>query len=374
MTVNFNIENQPVSAVISGQFRGSSLEFAQFCNDQFHAETNYKGVLRRLVRILADWFELSEVVYLTLETNRGDSEPRRNVMRFPPMSHIDESVINSVRASLQAVVAGEEEICLGHHVIQVMGEDYFCAQFDETRFHRGVLVWRIKSDKNPASGMEIFSESLVAGDCLLEFLVRSAQQAAQWLRRLDTTQALIYQDEVTGLYNYRYLDVALDGEIRRLQRFHSPFSLLFIDLDNFKQVNDQHGHLTGSSILRQVGVEIKAAVRDVDSVIRYGGDEFVVVLLGANSRQAWLAAERVRSRVDRHEFRAEGSDAKIRVTTSIGVACCPEHGRDKSSIVRLADETMYAAKKNGKNRVVMAQSAPTSTTTTTSSMSTRGVL
>jgi diguanylate cyclase (GGDEF)-like protein len=371
MTHQTNIEHQPITDANAGKFQGSSLEFAQFCNDQFHAEGNYKGVLRRLVRILSDWFGLSEVIYLTLETNRGDGESRRNVMRFPPLAHIHEGVINSIRAALQAVVSGEDEICLGHHVIQVMGEDYMCSQFDESTSHRGVLVWKTNEMKGGSSFLDIDPQTLAPGDSPLEFLVRSAQQAAQWLRRLDSTQAMLYQDEVTGLYNYRYLDVAIDSEIRRLQRFHLPFSLLFIDLDNFKQVNDKFGHLTGSMILRQVGAEIKAAVRDVDSVIRYGGDEFVVVLLGANSRQAWQAAERVRSRVDKHEFKTESSGAKIRVTTSIGVACCPEHGRDKSTIVRLADETMYAAKNLGKNRVVMAQAAAS---TNQSSTSPRGVL
>jgi diguanylate cyclase (GGDEF)-like protein len=356
MSSDLTIDQQYVSLQSVCTFQGSALEFAQFCHDQFNAETSYKGVLRRLVRILADWFALTDVVYLTLETARGDGDLRRNIMRFPPLPHVNESVLGSVRASLQAVVAGEDEIRLGHHTIQVLGEDYLCAQFDEPGSHRGVLVWRTVA---PASKSPITlnpAEPSASGERLIEFLIRSAQQNARWLRRLDSTQALLYQDEVTGLYNYRYLDVALDGEIRRLQRFHSPFSLLFIDLDNFKQVNDVHGHLTGSSVLRQVGAEIKAAVRDVDSVIRYGGDEFVVVLLGVQSSQAWLAAERVRSRVDNHVFRAEGSEQKIRVTTSIGVACCPEHAKDKATMIRLADETMYTAKKGGKNRVIMAQS------------------
>lgn len=356
MTAHYNVENQPINQSNVGKFPVSSLEYAQYCIDQFHLESNYKGVLKRLVRILADWFGLTEVVYLTLETSRSAGGISRNIMRFPPLPQIDENVISSIRVALQAVVSGEEEICLGHHIIQALGEEYLCAQFDETKTHRGVLVWR-RSNLVQAPALALQTEKSMDVTAALDFLIRSAQQAAQWLRRLDTTQAMLYEDEVTGLFNYRYLDVAVDSEIRRLQRFHSPFSLLFIDLDNFKDVNDQYGHLTGSSVLRQVGAEIKAAVRDVDSVIRYGGDEFVVVLLGTNSRQAWLAAERIRDRVHRHAFKAEGADSVIKVTTSIGVACCPEHGRDKATIVRLADETMYAAKKTGKNRVVMAKSS-----------------
>jgi diguanylate cyclase (GGDEF)-like protein len=187
------------------------------------------------------------------------------------------------------------------------------------------------------------------------FMIESAQQAARWLKRLHAAQSLLYEDDVTGLFNFRYLDVALDSEFRRLQRFHTPFSLLFIDLDNFKQVNDVYGHLTGSSILRQVGEQIKGALRDVDVVIRYGGDEFVVVLIGTNSKQALLAAERVRAQVDRFRFRAEGSSDPLHVSASIGVASCPEHAKDKQTVLRLADETMYAAKRGGKNRVVIVQ-------------------
>jgi diguanylate cyclase (GGDEF)-like protein len=236
----------------------------------------------------------------------------------------------------------------------VSGKDYCGAYFDGAGGGQGLLIWLPSQVSRETRAALIVPELPTNGD-ILDHLVRGAQQASRWLRRLDSAQALLYQDEVTGLYNYRYLDVALDSEFKRLQRFHLPFSLLFIDLDNFKQVNDTHGHLTGSSILRQVGTQIKIAVRDVDVVIRYGGDEFVVVLIGTNSAQALLAAERVRSCVERHDFKAENSAEVIRLSTSIGVASCPEHGRDKFTIISLADETMYVAKRSGKNRVVMVQ-------------------
>jgi diguanylate cyclase (GGDEF)-like protein len=239
-------------------------------------------------------------------------------------------------------------------VLQAQGVELQCAQFDEPNPARGVLVWVANKRQCSDRPVLLLPEPHHMGRSeILDFIVRCAQQVATWLRRLDNAQTLLYQDEVTGLYNYRYLDVAIESELRRYQRFQTPFSLLFIDLDNFKSVNDLYGHLTGSSVLRQVGAEIKAAVRDIDSVLRYGGDEFVVVLIGANSRQAAAAAERVRSRVDRGQFRVEGSDKVIHVTTSIGVACCPDHGRDKATIIQIADETMYRAKNGGKNRVIM---------------------
>jgi diguanylate cyclase (GGDEF)-like protein len=352
----------PLQGALS-TFMGTTLEFAQFCNDQFNAETSFKGVQRRLAGMLSDWFGLEEVSYLTLETARAGAEMKRGLTRFPPVPPIADGAIGSVRSALQAVVTGEDEVRQGFYTIFAAGADYLCAQFDEPASQRGVLVWRLTDGAKLTRGVLVVSDAPAPMD-ILDYIVRSAQRASHWLRRLDSTQALLYQDEVTGLYNYRYLDVALDAEIKRHQRFHLPFSLLFIDLDNFKQVNDIHGHLTGSSVLQQAGEQIKAAVRDVDSVIRYGGDEFVVVLLGANSRQAWMAAERVRGRVDASRFNVDGKDVKVHITTSIGVACCPEHARDKSTIIRLADETMYAAKKGGKNRVIMVQGKDPSPTPT----------
>jgi len=337
---------------MNASFVGSSLEFARFCCDQFNDESNVKGVLRRLVALLSDWYGVSEVAYITLSTRHGDGATAKDIVRFHPHPCVSDVDLTSVRISLQSMIAGDDEASQGVYKLETSGRGFYCAQFSEPGVSRGVLVWT-ENDEALRSGALIHAPDSVSRQESMDFIVRTAQRAAMWLRRLDNAQHLLYQDEVTGLYNYRYLDVALETELRRFQRFQVPFSLLFIDLDGFKQVNDVFGHLTGSSVLRQVGGEIKAAVRDVDSVIRYGGDEFVVVLLGANSQQAAAAAERVRSRVDRSQFKAENSKAVVRVTTSIGVACCPDHGRDKSSIIQVADETMYRAKNSGKNRVFM---------------------
>lgn len=331
-------------------FVGTTLEFAHFCNEQLNTQISCSSLLRRFVGMLSDWFGLAEVVYMTLETVH--SEQKRRIVKFIHAPAIPENVIGSIRVALQSVVAGEDEVRQGYYLIQVGGVDYHCAQFDEPGTQRGVLVWRENNLARLCPGAIIDAKAMSTAD-VLDYIVRTAQQSAHWLRRLDNSQVLLYLDEVTGLYNYRFMDVAIDAELRRHQRFHAPFSLLFIDLDNFKQVNDVHGHLTGSSVLKQVGVQILAAVRDVDSVIRFGGDEFVVVLIGANSRQALMAAERVRSRIDGQQFLSEGLEQKIHITASIGVACCPDHAWDKATMIRLADETMYIAKRGGKNRVII---------------------
>lgn len=188
---------------------------------------------------------------------------------------------------------------------------------------------------------------------LLDHLVKVMQGESRWLKKLDRTQAMLYKDDLTGLYNYRYLEIALDDELRRADRFQTQFCLLFIDLDGFKPVNDVHGHLAGSSVLKQVAQVLRDAVREVDVPIRYGGDEFVVVLLGASCAKGVLAAERVRRRIEAKEFQLEGG-ATTRVTASIGVAAFPDHGRDRETLLKLADELMYDSKRNGKNRVTVA--------------------
>ena len=355
-TLSVKNDERSVLFNTTGSFHGSALDFSRFCNEQFEGVSSQRDVHLRLMGMISDWFGVEEASYITFRDERSDRIESPSFTTFPNICKLDSDVAASVCVSLgSANVKGVDKVRAGVFRIQVSGKEYCCAYFDSACGGQGLLIWLPSLVSRETKAALIIPELPSNGE-ILDHLVRGAQQASKWLRRLDSAQALLYQDEVTGLFNYRYLDVALDSEFRRLQRFHLPFSLLFIDLDNFKHVNDTHGHLTGSSILRQVGNQIKIAVRDVDVVIRYGGDEFVVVLIGTNSSQALLAAERVRSCVERHEYKAESSEDVIHLSTSIGVASCPEHGRDKFTIISLADQTMYVAKRSGKNRVVMVQS------------------
>ena len=180
-------------------------------------------------------------------------------------------------------------------------------------------------------------------------MIRLLHHEVSWYSKLDRTQAQLYIDDLTGLFNYRYLDVALDSEIRRATRYQNNFSLLFIDLDDFKKVNDQHGHLVGSSILKQFAAVLKEELREVDTIIRYGGDEFIVLLIGTDTLVGISVAERIRSRVASTYFFSDIK--KICLTCSIGVSCFPDHGKRKVELLKMADETMYDSKKYGKNQV-----------------------
>ncbi len=148
--------------------------------------------------------------------------------------------------------------------------------------------------------------------------------AIQNARDFQRVQELTLVDEHTGLGNVRSLRKQLDAEVTRARSLGHPLSLLFLDLDHFKTVNDTHGHLVGSALLREVGGLLREELRPVDAAFRYGGDEFAVMLVELDSRGAVQTAERLLERFRAHRF-GRGAGLDLRVTASVGVAACPEH-------------------------------------------------
>ncbi len=181
------------------------------------------------------------------------------------------------------------------------------------------------------------------------FLCRHLAMALNNLGRLKQVEHLAYVDDLTHAYNTRYLHVALDREMNGGR----AFSVLFMDLDRFKSVNDAFGHLAGSRLLVEVARVLRACVRDEDVVVRYGGDEYVVLLVGIDSGGGLKVAERIRLSIENHAFLSrEGS--RVRITASIGLASFPEHARDKAEILDFADRAMYRGKRSTRNVVYMA--------------------
>ncbi|NOY13774.1 MAG: diguanylate cyclase [Deltaproteobacteria bacterium] len=162
--------------------------------------------------------------------------------------------------------------------------------------------------------------------------------------RLQSAQELMHTDDLTGLYNHRYLQVAIDQEIRRSQRYGLQFSLLFFDLDRFKDINDRYGHLAGSAALQEVGGLLRQCVRDVDTLFRFGGDEFAAMLVETDGRTARIVAERIRKTIDEHVFLAEQGKPS-HVTATAGYATFPTDAVEKDLLLDLADRAMYAGKR-----------------------------
>ena len=183
------------------------------------------------------------------------------------------------------------------------------------------------------------------------FLLEQSLLALENAENYAMAKNMLFIDDLSGLFNQRYLDVVLDREMKRSERFASQLAVLFLDMDSFKRVNDEHGHLVGSRILAEMGQLLKKLVRDVDIVIRYGGDEYTIILVETTPELAATIAERIRSVAESHVFLADdGYD--IRITCSIGYACCPEDTLSKKELMEMADRAMYEGKRSGKNCVV----------------------
>ncbi len=190
----------------------------------------------------------------------------------------------------------------------------------------------------------------------LNLLSKLVDQAALAIERSELYKKmadLASTDDLTHLYNIRYLDRVLEMEIKRCKRYSISLSLIFLDMDFFKLVNDQHGHLMGSQVLVEVANILNNSLREIDIVARYGGDEFVVVLPETNVEIAGRIARRIRNAFHSYEFlKKEG--LSLHLTASFGIAGFPDQAKNKTELIRLADQAMYRAKVMGRDKIFLA--------------------
>jgi len=171
---------------------------------------------------------------------------------------------------------------------------------------------------------------------------------------------LSYHDPLTGLFNRRYLEEALETEVRRAGRYALPLSLNMLDIDHFKGFNDTFGHTRGDEVLRAVSQRLREQTRNADIVTRYGGEEFVVILPMTTKPHARLVAEKLRAAIAAAVVAGEGHDDG-RITISVGVSTFPEDSSTATGLLQAADAALYAAKDRGRNRVEAFNETPTST-------------
>jgi diguanylate cyclase (GGDEF)-like protein len=207
------------------------------------------------------------------------------------------------------------------------------------------VIQLVNVDMDHFSDPEIF---------FLQSLCDYAAIAIENARSVEKIQELTITDDCTGLYNARHLYKTLETEVYRSSRFGYEFTVLFIDLDHFKQVNDTHGHLIGSKLLAEIGYLIKAQLRLIDYAFRYGGDEFVILLPQTGKDAALVVAKRLRDNLRTSMFcKEEGLDLNVRA--SIGVATYPHDAKTPHDIIRQADEMMYLVKNTTRDNIGIAQ-------------------
>ncbi len=186
---------------------------------------------------------------------------------------------------------------------------------------------------------------------VLNLLATQATIAIEKMHLLEKVEHLAITDELTQLYNYRYFFNTLSNEVYRAARYGNPLSLIIMDIDNFKKFNDAYGHPQGNFILSLLSEIFKNNVRNTDTVARYGGEEFVIVSPENDKQSAYVLAERIRMDVEKFCRPEVNKDVPVPVTVSIGIASLPDDTSDAEGLIQKADEALYQAKREGKNKV-----------------------
>jgi len=223
-------------------------------------------------------------------------------------------------------------------------------QYTTTQPQNAMLSMRIKIEEGRTLPL-VFS--LPVGHKKIEKheieLIRNLVQQTEILIENTELKSQSLTDELTKLYNRRYLKISLSHELQKSVQEKKSMSLLMIDIDHFKKLNDIHGHDFGDLALKTVASSLKGMCRITDIPFRYGGEEFILLLPNTDSKNASLVAEKVRNSIEIIPIISDG--AQLNITVSIGVATCPEMGSDGESLIKCADIALYAAKKAGRNNV-----------------------
>ena len=270
---------------------------------------------------------------------RGFSE--EDSSRIARIVVVDDGTTGSEEGGLR--IESEGPLC---EAIRVQGIDVESA-----------LVMDLSGTSTPRGAVAVFQSGPPFSEEDLDKAAIVSQYARLALENAKTyasAKERAFIDDVTGVYNVRYFMDTCEKELRRSGRYSVPLSLLFLDLDQFKRINEEFGHVEGSQILNRLCGLLKKHVRQVDTLARYGGDEFAILLVDTDHVEALAVAERIRLAVESEKFLL-AVDSSLDLTVSVGVATCPTHGEGRDGFIDAADRAMFEAKAKGRNCVLSVE-------------------
>jgi diguanylate cyclase (GGDEF)-like protein len=264
------------------------------------------------------------------------------------------SVVDEAKARmLEAIVAARDGVAVGRVRARLFAPPGSGHSAEETALDAFASFPVETNDR--LSGMLVLTGRAV-GKITPEtraFLAQVANQAHIVLensRLFERVRNLAIRDSLTDLFNHRHIMDLVQHEFERVGRYQNAFSVLMVDADHFKRINDEHGHPAGDAVLREMAQLLRDTLRTTDSLGRYGGEEFVAVLPHTGPEEARQTAERIRYQVQQRRFHA--GESEVRLSVSVGMATCPAPGIDSAeAVLREADKALYRAKEAGRNRV-----------------------
>ena len=330
------------------QRRSRQLEAINAIARQTTALLNLDELLGKVCDLVLQTFPVDHVVVLLLDDDAHLSV-RAHKGKLTPILTKGASLPNGTGMGMRALELGktvvENEVAFIAH---------YMASFVETRSEMsvpliffgkklGVLMLESAKPNN-------FTDENVTP---LESVADICSGAIQNAHHFEKTQQLAYIDGLTGIYNRRYFEMEISSEIERASRYNGRLAIIMIDIDNFKRLNDEFGHLLGDEVLRQVSNAFGQQLRKIDVVCRYGGEEFAILVPQTSGGNAMEVAEKLRRMVESYRF----PGVPVKVTISAGVAEFPAHGRTRDELVAAADAALYVSKEAGRNRVSAAAAA-----------------
>lgn len=294
----------------------------------------------RLTAVVTDTLSFatqsSAAGFFLLEAKKFEPEPE--AVQLTPPGFFKGKIRNSVEQTIREIGKGKVK---GLVSLREDGFQIIFAPLTVKSGPRGALV-------------AAFNEEVATDEPICSIIQSLANQAATALENMDLNEALhemVITDSLTGLRNIRYFNSRFASEVEMGQRHDSPVSLIVMDLDDFKSINDIYGHQVGDEVLRQVGLHLGASIRKSDVAARYGGEEFAVILPQTTRKTAVEVTEKIRGKINQLRIRGY---PEIKIGFSAGVASFPEDAIEGEALLRAADAAAYRAKRMGKNRTVAA--------------------